>query len=158
MRRRRRHGRDLGEMVRDSRCISIQLQSRGNRALAQEGPHRSTGPRAALYNGARAGGRLAHGRTPRAEFLPGRGLGHNKAAAREGLCARRSLQARREAQAALRHRQGQAGPRRDGRDAQGVTEQLYRGFTPEELGTLMRLQKKMLANLADTEVHSILEG
>ena len=39
-----------------------------------------------------------------------------------------------------------------------VPEQLYRGFTPEELGTLMRLQKKMLANLADTEVHSILEG
>ena len=39
-----------------------------------------------------------------------------------------------------------------------LAEHAMQGFTPEELGTLMRLQKKMLANLADTEVHSILEG
>ena len=149
---------DLGEMVRDSRCISIQLQSRGNRSLAQEGLT-EVQARVLLFI-------MAHAPEGVSPTDVHRELNFSLAAA-SGIIKRlrekgyvRVEAYRLDERRKLLFATDKGRRARDVMDAalRAIPEQLYRGFTPEELGTLMRLQKKMLANLADTEVHSILEG
>ena len=149
---------DIGEMLYDSRCISIQINARGSRALMEEGLT-DVQARVLVYI-------MAHSEQGVSLTDIHRDMSFSMAAA-SGLIKRlrekgyvRVEAYRLDERRKLLFANDKGRRARDVMDAalRAIPEQLYRGFTPEELGTLMRLQKKMLANLADTEVHSILEG
>ena len=139
---------DLGEMVRDSRCISIQLSARGDRALSQQG---LTGvqARVLLYI-------LKHSNTGVSLTELHRDLNFSMAAA-SGLIKRlREKGYVRVESCLLDERRKLLYATEKGtmvRDSMGASlrtlpDLLYRGFTEDEIRTLDSLQKKMLQNLS----------
>ena len=128
---------DLGEMIRDNRYISYQLCTRGDRALAEQG---LTGVQASV---------LLHilknsqGETSLTDLH--REMGYSMSAASTMV---------------KRLRVTEKGEHvRDMMDAmlKDLPDQLFRGFTEDEIVTFCRLQKKMLKNLSSPE-DSNLEG
>ena len=142
---------DLGEMLRDSRCISNQLHRRGSRALAERGIT-DVQARVILYL-------LKHADTGASLTDVHREL-HFSMAAASGLIKRlREKGYIRVEACALDERRKllyvtEKGSRvREVLDStlKAIPDQLYRGFTEEEVATLHRLQKKMLQNLEQSE-------
>ena len=142
---------DLGEMVRDSRCISIQLNARADRALSQQG---LTGvqARVLLYI-------LKHSNTGVSLTELHRDLNFSMAAA-SGLIKRLREKGYVRVESCLLDERRkllyvtEKGSRvREVLDVslRAIPDQLYRGFTEEEVATLHRLQKKMLQNLEQSE-------
>ncbi|HIS66566.1 MAG TPA: winged helix DNA-binding protein [Candidatus Scatomorpha merdipullorum] len=142
---------DLGEMLRDSRCISNRLHRRGSRALAEQGVT-DVQARVILYL-------LKHADTGASLTDVHREL-HFSMAAASGLIKRlREKGYIRVEACALDERRKllyvtEKGSRvREVLDStlRAIPYQLYRGFTEEEVATLHRLQKKMLRNLEQSE-------
>ena len=142
---------DLGEMLRDSRCISNRLHRRGSRALAEQGVT-DVQARVILYL-------LKHADTGASLTDVHREL-HFSMAAASGLIKRlREKGYIRVEACALDERRKllyvtEKGSRvREVLDVplRAIPDQLYRGFTEEEVATLHRLQKKMLQNLEQSE-------
>ena len=142
---------DLGEMLRDSRRISNQLHRRGSRALAEQGIT-DVQARVILYL-------LKHADTGASLTDVHREL-HFSMAAASGLIKRlREKGYIRVEACALDERRKllyvtEKGSRvREVLDStlKSIPDQLYRGFTEEEVATLHRLQKKMLQNLEQSE-------
>ena len=142
---------DLGEMLRDSRRISNQLHRRGSRALAEQGVT-DVQARVILYL-------LKHADTGASLTDVHREL-HFSMAAASGLIKRlREKGYIRVEACALDERRKllyvtEKGSRvREVLDStlKSIPDQLYRGFTEEEVATLHRLQKKMLQNLEQSE-------
>lgn len=142
---------DLGEMLRDSRCISNRLHRRGSRALAEQGVT-DVQARVILYL-------LKHADTGASLTDVHREL-HFSMAAASGLIKRlREKGYIRVEACALDERRKllyvtEKGSRvREVLDStlKAIPDLLYRGFTEEEVATLHRLQKKMLQNLEQSE-------
>ena len=142
---------DLGEMLRDSRCISNRLHRRGSRALAEQGIT-DVQARVILYL-------LKHADTGASLTDVHREL-HFSMAAASGLIKRlREKGYIRVEACALDERRKllyvtEKGSRvREVLDStlKAIPDLLYRGFTEEEVATLHRLQKKMLRNLEQSE-------
>ncbi len=149
---------DLGAMVRDNRCIGIQLKLRGDRILSRQG---LTGvqARALLYI-------LVYAAEGASLTELHRELNISMAAA-SGLVKRlrdkgyiRVEACRLDERRKLLYATEKGLRVREAMDAslRAIPVLLYKGFTEEELVLLDRLQKKMLENLSAPETESNLEG
>ena len=145
---------NLGEMVRDNRYISIQLQSCGNRALAEQGLT-EVQARVLLYI-------MARSETGTSLTDVHREL-HFSMAAASGLIKRlrekgfiRVESCKLDERRKLLYVTDKGARVRELMNASlnRIPDLLYRNFTPEELETLNRLQKKMLDNLSLSERES----
>ena len=145
---------DLCEMVRDNRHISIQLQSCGNRALSEQGLT-DVQARVLLYI-------MANTDTGTSLTDLHREL-HFSMAAASGLIKRlrekgfiRVESCKLDERRKLLYVTDKGARVREVMDAslKRLPDLLYRNFTPEELETLNRLQKKMLDNLSLSERES----
>lgn len=145
---------DLCEMVRDNRHISIQLQSCGNRALSEQGLT-DVQARVLLYI-------MANTDTGTSLTDLHREL-HFSMAAASGLIKRlrekgfiRVESCKLDERRKLLYVTDKGARVRELMDTslKRLPDLLYRNFTPEELETLNRLQKKMLDNLSLSERES----
>lgn len=145
---------NVGEMVRDNRYISIQLQSCGNRALAEQGLT-DVQARVLLYIMARSDTGTSLTDVHRElHFSMAAASGLIKRLREKGfirvegckLDERRKLLYVTEKGARVREVMDSSLKR--------LPNLLYRNFTTEELETLNRLQKKMLDNLSLSERES----
>ena len=146
---------DRGAMVRDNRQISIQLELLANRVMAQKGPT-TIQAHMLLYI-------LAHSAQGTSLTDIHREFGYSMAAM-SGLVKRlREKDYVRVEPCARDDRKKILFGTDKGKEAREfldraiceAQDQLYSGFSPEELATLDRLQKKMLQNLsALTQNHS----
>lgn len=145
---------NLGEMVRDNRYISIQLQLCGNRALSEQGLT-DVQARVLLYI-------MANSETGTSLTDIHREL-HFSMAAASGLIKRlrekgfvRVEGCKLDERRKLLYVTEKGARVREVMDAslKRLPDLLYRDFTAEELETLNRLQKKMICNLSLSEKES----
>ena len=148
---------DIGEMLYDSRCISIQINARGSRALMEEGLT-DVQARVLVYI-------MAHSEQGVSLTDIHRDMSFSMAAA-SGLIKRlrekgyvRVVPCRLDERKKLLYATEKCAGVRAAMDAmlRHIRESLCRGFTEEELSELNRLQKKMLRNLGEPD-KSNLEG
>lgn len=148
---------DLGEMIRDNRYISYQLCTRGDRALAEQG---LTGVQASVLLHI-----LENSQGETSLTALHREMGYSMSAASTMVKRLREKGFVSVEPSALDERRKllrvtEKGEHvRDMMDAmlKDLPDQLFRGFTEDEIVTFCRLQKKMLKNLSSPE-DSNLEG
>ncbi len=141
---------DLGKMVRDSRCISIQLNAYGDRVLSREGLT-SVQARVLLFILSQSGGASLTDVHRELNFSMAAASGLIKRLREKGYVRVEACQMDERRKLLFATEKGARVREAMCASLGSIPDLLYRGFTAEELQMLDRLQEKMLKNLAETD-------